>query len=304
MIRWLRIVFRMQRFEFLAVAVFTAGWAIGAAFLVWQMSQITSANPECFGHIPSGPHCPAIQDVFAPWEQAAQALLAIGFLGPFLVGLVLGIPIVAREIEQGTAQIAWSLSLSRARWFAWRAVPVVLGTVLALSVYATGGELLARGRLGLDDPGFLSFADRGPLVVLRGIMLLSIAALVGAWIGRILPALLTAAALAAMLTFGLGAGLDAWRATEATVVESESAVRMDPDLLGGLYLGQVAILPDGTVTTDRHVDRLPADFKEGFLFLRASTYWTWMSRESAITALLAVLAVTATVLLLRVRRPL
>lgn len=303
MTTWLRTVFRMQRFEFLALAVATGVWTIGAAFFVWQMSQITSANPECFGHTPSAPNCPAIQALFAPWEQGAQALLAIVFAAPILVGLVLGVPVVAREIEQGTAQIAWSLSLSRTRWFLWRAAPVLLGAALALSVFAIGGELLVRGRLGLADPGFLSFADRGLLIVLRGTAFLAIAAFVGAWIGRTLPALLTAAALAAALTFGLGAGLDAWRATEAVALPTDSPSLTDLEILGGLYLGQVAILPDGTVTRDRHEDRLPEVFQEGYLFLPSTTYWTWITRESAITILLAALAVIATLLRLKTRRP-
>jgi hypothetical protein len=170
-------------------------------------------------------------------------------------------------------------------------------------VFAIGGELLVRGRLGLADPGLLSFADRGLLVVLRGIAFLTIAAFVGAWVGRTLPALLTTAALAAALTFGLGAGLDAWRATEAVAIPTDSPSLTDLDILGGLYLGQVAILPDGTVTRDRHEDRLPAVYQEGFIFLPASTYWTWIAREAAITILLAALAVGATLLRLRTRRP-
>ena len=238
-----------------------------------------------------------------PLEQGAQALLAIVFAAPILVGLVLGVPVVAREVEQGTAQIAWSLSLSRTRWFLWRGAPVFLGATLALSVFAVGGEVLVRGRMGLSDPGFLSFADRGPLVVLRGIAFLAIAAFVGAWIGRTLPALITAAALAAALTFGLGAGHDAWRATEAVAIPTDSPSLTDLDILGGLYLGQVAVLPDGTVTRNRHEDRLPAVFQEGFLFLPASTYWTWIAREAAITILVAALAVSATLVRLRTRRP-
>lgn len=299
---WLRTVFRLQRFEFLALSLVTLGWAIGAAFLVWQMGQMTNANPDCFAHFPSGPHCSAILTEFAPWEQTAQAFLVIVIAAPFLIGLVLGVPVVAAEIEHGTAQVAWSLSLSRLRWLAWRTAPVLLGAVALLSVYALGGELLLRGRLGFD-PGLLGFGERGPLVVLRGIMILSAAVLVGAWLGRILPGLLVATALAGAMTLGLNVGLDAWRVTEA-VVETDQQFGRDPELLNGLYLGQVAILPDGSVTRDRHVDRLPAQYQEGFLILPASTFWTWTIREAAILALLAAVATALTVLLLRARRPL
>ena len=303
MTSWVRIVLRMQRFELLAVSIATLVWSLVAAFLVWQMLGLTSANPECFADFPDGSHCSIVLSEFAPWEQSAQALLAIVVAAPFAIGLILGVPVVAAEIERGTAQIAWSLSRSRARWLAWRAVPLLLAGVSILMVYAIGGEFLLRGRLGFDDPGFLGFGERGTLVVLRGLMILSLAVLVGAWIGRILPALLAAAAVAGAVTFGFNAGLEAWRSTEA-VVQTDRQLGRDPDLLRGLYLGQVAILPDGSVTRDRHVDRLPAQYEEGFLILPASTFWSWTVREGAVLLAITVGATFAAAQLVRRRRPL
>jgi hypothetical protein len=303
MIAWPRTVLRLQRFELLALALVTVAWAFVASFLVWQMGGFTQANPECFADFAGGPHCSDILDAFAPWEQAAQFLLAVVVAAPFAIGLILGVPVVAAEIERGTAQIAWSLSLSRVRWLAWRALPLLVVATLMLLVYAVGGEFLVRGRLGMNDPGFLSFGDRGLLIVVRGLMILSLAVLIGAWIGRTLPGLLVAAALAGLITFGLNFGLDSWRSAEA-VVETDQQFGRDPDLLRGLYLGQVAVLPDGSVTRDRHVDRLPAEYEEGFLILPASTFWSWTLREGAILILMG--AGTSVLLtdVLRRRRPL
>ena len=35
----------------------------------------------------------------------------------YAVGLFLGVPIVARELERGTVRLAWSLAPSRWRWY-------------------------------------------------------------------------------------------------------------------------------------------------------------------------------------------
>lgn len=303
MIGWARTVLRLQRFELVAIALVTLAWALVAAFVVLQMRQFTTANPECFADFAAGPHCSAIRSAFAPWEQAAQFLLAIVVAAPFAIGLILGVPVVAAEIERGTAQIAWSLSPSRVRWLAWRALPLLVVATVLLLVYAIGGEFLVRGRLGMDDPGFLAFGERGPLVVLRGLMILALAVLIGAWSGRTLPGLLVAGVMAGLITFGLNFGLDTWRSAEA-VVETDQQFGGDPDLLHGLYLGQVAVLPDGSVTPDRHVDRLPAEYEEGYLILSASTFWSWTLREGAILILIAGGTSLFLANLLRRRRPL
>jgi hypothetical protein len=63
---------------------------------------------------------------------------------PFGVGLLAGVPIVARELEMRTAQTAWSLNGSRLRWLIRQVAPI--GGVVALAIAVRGG--------GCDrDPG-------------------------------------------------------------------------------------------------------------------------------------------------------
>ncbi|OGN81365.1 MAG: hypothetical protein A2X23_08990 [Chloroflexi bacterium GWC2_73_18] len=118
--------------------------------------------------------------------MAAMAVL------PFVAGALLGVPLVGREIDQGTAPLAWSLAGSRLRWFTPRLV--VVGAVLgvALSGAALAAEALSRASNFWLDPETTTFVDygiRGPLVVLRGLAAFSIALLAGAALGRVLPAL-------------------------------------------------------------------------------------------------------------------
>ena len=50
---------------------------------------------------------------------------------PVVAGLLAGGPIVARELESGTARLAWSLGPSRLRWFVQRAVPILASVLVA-----------------------------------------------------------------------------------------------------------------------------------------------------------------------------
>jgi hypothetical protein len=60
----------------------------------------------------------------------------INLLAPLLIGLFWGAPLIARELETGTAALAWNQSVTRTRWLA---VKLAVGGVAAMAV----GEALA-----------------------------------------------------------------------------------------------------------------------------------------------------------------
>ena len=110
------------------------------------------------------------------------------------MGLLLGVPLVSREIEHRTAAIAWTMSRSRTWWLARRVLFLALVMVVLLGVVAVVGEVLASATLPAQhlDRDFAWYGRRGALIVVRGLASLGIGVLVGAWIGRVLPALLVA----------------------------------------------------------------------------------------------------------------
>lgn len=70
----------------------------------------------------------ALPDQFTGWLP----------LAPVLVGMLIGAPLLAREYEQGTWQLAWTQGVTRTRWLATK-LAVVLGMVLCASaVFAAG----------------------------------------------------------------------------------------------------------------------------------------------------------------------
>ncbi|MET9785918.1 hypothetical protein [Streptomyces canus] len=113
-------------------------------------------------------------------------------LASFAVALFAGGPLIARELESGTAQLAWTQSVSPARWLTAKlAVPaafIVLGTTLLTVLYhqlwAAHSDLLIAG----IGPRSLYFS-LGPATVAAPLLGLALGALIGLTVRRTLPAL-------------------------------------------------------------------------------------------------------------------
>ena len=107
--------------------------------------------------------------------------LALVPIFPVVGGLLVGGPIVARELETGTARLAWSLGPSRLRWFAQRVVPILLMFLVAgLAIGVTADALLNMVQPSVDlDASFVGFRARGLLVAVQGLLVASIALAVG-----------------------------------------------------------------------------------------------------------------------------
>lgn len=69
-----------------------------------------------------------LPDQFAGW---------LPFL-PMLTGMLIGAPLLAREFEQGTWQLAWTQGVTRRRWLASK-LALVLGVVCTVSVVFAAG---------------------------------------------------------------------------------------------------------------------------------------------------------------------
>ena len=138
---------------------------------------------------------------------------------PIAVGLLFGVPIVAREIDAGTASLSWAIAGSRLRWF-WRIVVPFLGLlVIALAVAAVSAGALADARTA-GNIWSSTFADAdlfGSPAVMRGLVAYAIGIGVGALVGRILPAILIAIVLTWAVVSAVGT-------LQSTVVRSNYQV--------------------------------------------------------------------------------
>lgn len=198
----------------LAAAVLAGGGLM--AWFAFQLDGLSAAHPECDFLDPSA----SCLEVIAGFESAgglAELTMISTSLVTFGVGLFLGVPLVAREVEQGTAQLAWTIGRSRVRWLIGRVAFATLVGVVLLGMLAVMTDVLAATmRPEIDtSEAFWFYGGRGPLLVGRGLLALGTGVLIGAVIGKQLPALLLAALAVGGMTLASEVAFGAWHETEA-----------------------------------------------------------------------------------------
>lgn len=204
--RAIRLAWRMQRWE---LAVLVGGGlllAIAMALVAWQLDDTQLALEQCYANATGGDRsarCRALVDWSNKLDGAAAVLPGVSLVLPFGAGILLGAPLVAREVEKRTAPIAWSLSRSRQRWLVGRLFPVLVAVVVSLLAVGAASEAVLLASSPDAELGFADFGYHGPLIAARGAAVLIIGVLVGLVMGRVLPAILVAGVLAIALSGGL-----------------------------------------------------------------------------------------------------
>ena len=215
---WARLAVRLQRSSIAFAAFVCLGLAVAS---LWLTSDMRSVLESC--GTPNEPKaCTVIyafQDTHGQAVMMTQQGIALAMYG---VPLVLGVPILTREIEQRTALIAWPLAGSRVKWLAWRVLPVLVVALILMSTMAVAAEQLAQAYFPHTDIGFDQHGSRGISLVTRSALILAAGLAVGGIMGRLLPALLVGIGLSVALSAAFGAVLPHWvSSTELTGTETE-----------------------------------------------------------------------------------
>ena len=319
---WLVLSFRLHRWEVLASAAGVALLTAAMLWFTWQLRTLAATDPGCVDPTGYAPGCTQLAQRFYELSSKAEWLSYLSWLAPFGMGLVLGVPLVSREIELRTAGMAWTLSRSRTWWLARRAAFLVLVLVALLLVVAIVGEVLASAQMpNLHlDRDFAWYGRRGGLIVVRGLASLGIGVLLGAMLGRVMPALLVAIFASVLIFTGISLGMDRWMEGDAIVQA------FDADRGGGRQLGQRVLLPSGelidhgellrrglqyeVIEDDRlyakpedigHMDRLVG--YDRYLVVPGSLYSRIVLRESAVVGGTAILLALAAAAVVGRRRP-
>src|SRR3954470_6299593 len=107
-----RLPFRIHRFETVLVLGATIlSVLVSSAVLAWM-----SANDygTCISNDGSEPFRAVCLSSFGEWmSRILRISVSIVPIFPFVAGILLGPPLVGRELESGTARLAWSLGPSR-----------------------------------------------------------------------------------------------------------------------------------------------------------------------------------------------
>jgi hypothetical protein len=203
-----RVQVRTGLLELILVTVVAiVGWAAGLA--VTQRLVALAPSADCARFLyptpdTAPPSCPLAADFLnfqADW--AGWALTAIS-IAPIIVGVVLGSQLVARELERGTASLAWTLDPGRRRWFIERIGVAVVPVIVAGLVAWFLSDIAIRAQFpGMNvDESFSGFGMHGPIVLVRGITAFGIGVATGTVFGRTVPALLVTGLLVAVIAFG------------------------------------------------------------------------------------------------------
>jgi hypothetical protein len=241
-----RLTFRLNRFELIAFGAALGGLVV-AAFAASAYVASLTPGPECQQVSELTFECQRAFDAFNGAQQWVGGLLmAPLLLVVYAIGLFLGVPIVARELERGTVRLAWSLAPVRWRWYVARVVPMLL--VLVVLTFAAGvgaDRFFAVSHPGVDMAvSFDGYGARGGLLAARAVFIFAVAVAVGSLIGRALPAIIVAALVVAI---GLWGGMQVHQG----ILRSEAvAVPVNQEFIGSsgdMYLDQRFVLPDGTL---------------------------------------------------------
>ncbi|NEB03934.1 hypothetical protein [Streptomyces sp. SID13726] len=193
----LRTVLRLHR---TALWIWLAFVVITAGFLLWLTgpgAHDTARQLERFGYGGGVTEAAYSGDTLLYFTSGAfndlfydpDTLLT---LASFAVALFAGGPLIARELESGTARLAWTQSVSPARWLTAKlALPaafIVVGmsllTLLYRQLWSAHGNLLVAG---IGPRSF--YFSVGPATVAAPLLGLALGALIGLAVRRTLPAL-------------------------------------------------------------------------------------------------------------------
>jgi ABC-type transport system involved in multi-copper enzyme maturation permease subunit len=320
---WVRLSFAMQRWELLFVLGGVALLAAAMLWIAWQARLFAAANLSCLDFSTYQPGCDVTREHFRQLTDLGAKLLYFSYAAPYGMGLILGVPLVAREVDHGTASVAWTLSRSRVRWWLSRIVFAALVVIGLLTVVAIVSDVVAQAiqpsaNLAAD---FTWHGRRGGLLVMRGLLALGMGVGIGAILGRQLPALLVAIFAAVGIFTGVSLGMDRW--LQADAVPTPYGVEIGGDLRVGdrveLPDGRlvsfadldsdegynIAIGPDGTVYTSFDQNGVGSDpiGRAVSLIVPGKLYPTFVLRESAVLGGLALLVSALALVVVQRRRP-
>ncbi|MFI7504324.1 hypothetical protein ACIBVL_38765 [Streptomyces sp. NPDC049687] len=307
-----RTVLRLHRAALAVWALFVVGLSAG---LVWLAEVTGKEERKALEACDSAGQdwCDMTMIGLPGYENGLRwtgLLISYLFLG---VAAFAGGALTGRELENGTAHLAWTQGVSPTRWLTAKlAVPalVVTGGATALVLvyrwaWGTNEDLLQSG--WMSDDGFLS---RGPASVAYALCALAVGALTGLLLRRTLPALAVSVVTAGLISFVVARyrssfspavtvtsaaedfdyPLTAWQVESGALIHGHRVPNFDVTKCYG----------GSTATTQNCLDDLGVT---GFYttYHPESHYWPIHLVETGIVLTVAALATTAAFLLLRRR---
>ena len=234
-------------------------------------------------------------------SEVNVAFWSVLLIAPGLLGVLIGAPLVARELEFGTWRLAWSQTVTRTRWLAVKLALVTSG-VIVLGAAITAVITWYRAPMDRLTGHFINNAYDYEGLVLTAYILCAFgfAVLAGLLIRRSIPAMV--AAFIPWLAIRLVVEYVLRPHFQAPLTFLQSCPSSGP-CFGGIGLG---FIPPVTGHLGDWVlgqsGQSPNQSGNAYLYQPADRFWTFQSIEAGIFVALTAVALGATIWLLH-RRP-
>jgi ABC-2 family transporter protein len=218
-----------------AVAVFVAfGVEATSAFGLLGLDRCSN---------PSTRACGAASAAFVNEFGQLPAYAALGLvLVPVLLGMFIGAPLVAREIDRGTHRLAWSQSVSRARWLLFASAGVLLLGASAVAVLAVSVNWAFETYLGLAGTSpfqYWLFDVLGIVPVAYTVFAIALGIAAGSLLPRTLPAMLVVLVAFAVVRISIDAVARPRYMPPLTAVQTIGAGHVSPAPTGAFVVNTV-----------------------------------------------------------------
>jgi hypothetical protein len=183
------LTWRQHRTQALATLILIG--AIGV-FLLITGPRIASAFRELHAClVVPGQDCSLLHDSFDQRFNRLQFVIPLFMVVPLLMGLFLGAPLIAREVEQGTHRLAWTQSVTRGRWAVVKIGLVSVFTVAVAGLFAWMVTTWSSPLVAAGDGRFVYgvFDLRGIVPIAYALFALALGTAAGALIRKTLPAM-------------------------------------------------------------------------------------------------------------------
>jgi hypothetical protein len=185
---------RQHRAALVAIAVVVA--VLGTLFVVTGRQMADAYQQlgvgDCLAH-PNHPNCGNIVGAFR--DQFGSYIAASAWLNllPAFLGMLVGAPLVARELEHGTYRLIWTQGISAGRWLAVKLAMLFAATLAAtalLTALMSSWHVTWNHLDGHMKPEMYDFEGIVPLAYSAFALALGIAA--GVLLRRVIPAMVVA----------------------------------------------------------------------------------------------------------------
>lgn len=166
-------------------------------------------------------------DVLKNWNE-------LFLLTPLVVGILVGAPLVARELERKTSLLVWTQGVTRMRWLVGMLLGVFAGTIALFAAFSLLNTWWLHPIIQLDGQFNNVFEVVGIVPVAYAAFALALGIAAGALLGKTLPAILVTIVGYLPLRMAVAQGLRPYHFVSPIDVMGESMPAIGP---GDWYLG-------------------------------------------------------------------